>query len=366
MPYARPLLDDLLTRALADLESEMQGADVRLRFSVERALAKACSGLSHSLHGHLDHATRQLFPTRCDDEFLDFWGWVFDTPRLEPQAASGDVFFGGTGTIGGGVVMLIGARLYTTTESVDFVGPDKAIDVLAQLSGIEGNAESPTVISLQVPIAGINDDGVVSTEGISGGTEREEVEAYRARVLDAIRAAGSGGGPGDYKVFAKAADSRVTRVFELPLQLGAMTVQVLIANDNENPPIASGELVTIVQDFVQKRELVGSIWKITGVAPVTAIVTITSVATKAFDVVAELELDDDAELVETVANVTAALDSLVQRVAAPEVTITLEEIIGTIQSASGVKTHDLVSPVADVTHLTTQIPIPGTYGITEI
>jgi uncharacterized phage protein gp47/JayE len=167
-------------------------------------------------------------------------------------------------------------------------------------------------------------------------------------------------------VWAKAADTRVTRVFELPLQLGAMTVEVLIANDNETPPEASQDLIDIVQEYLQERTLVGTIWKITGVAPVTAIVTVSSVVAKPLDISAGIVLDDDAEFVATSANIDIALDALVTRVAEPEVTVTLEEIIAAIQSAAGVKTHNLLSPGADVTHLTTEIPTSGTYDYTEV
>lgn len=381
MPYPRPSPDDLVRRALSDVEARMPGADARLPGAPERELAKVAAGFAHTEHGHIDHATRQLFPHLCEDRFVEEYMRIFKVPdgeggygKIRAQHAKGITqMTGTTGTINAGDRFVVGGRFYTADDSISWTGILNTfdIDITAEDAGAAGNVDPGTEISLVVPTAGVTTEGVTGPAGITGGTDIESNDAARKRLVEKIGTPGSGGASGDFQVWARAASPLVTRVWELPRQLGPGTVQVLIANDNESPPVPDAALVQTVQDHLQKVETATGGWlKITGEAPVTAITTVTAVSTKALDVTAQVELDDgeiwdDGEGGGVKPLVEIEIAALIALRAEPGATIELEEIHGAIQRAAGVKSHNLSAPVADVTHTTTEIPIAGTHTLTE-
>jgi uncharacterized phage protein gp47/JayE len=379
MTTPRATLEELEARSQAEIESKLDGAQARLFGTPESVLATVSAGHAHGLYGRVERAERQIFVQHMDDEWLDAalatWGLSDGAGgfgRLAAVQATGKAIFTGASPaeMPTGREVKIGDEIYTIDSGYTYVAAaseDHEFDVTAKVAGSAGNAIGGATISLVTPIAGIVSDGTVSPLEIKNGSDIETIEAARERLLEKIRSAGAGGADGDYVVFAKAASVLVTRAWELPRENGQGTMLLLIANDNETPPTADSTLIDTVQEALQDTDANG---KITGVAPTTAILTVGSVGTKALSVTAAITLedgaiwqDDDGEGVKK--DVTAEIAALVERVAEPEVTITLEEIAGAIQRAAGVSSHTLTVPGADVTHTSQQIPYIGTHTLTE-
>ena len=93
MTFARPTHPQIIARVTEDL-----GPSASLRRSVERALSRAIPGVSHSLHGHLDWASRQAIPITADDENLAGWASLFQIFRKQPTQGTGTA--SGTGSNG--------------------------------------------------------------------------------------------------------------------------------------------------------------------------------------------------------------------------------------------------------------------------
>lgn len=382
MPYPRPTRETILRRAYSDLEAAYPSAGVRIPGHPARVEAAVSAELAHHTHGHVANAVKQMFPHLCDDRFVGEWMRVYKVSdgaggfgRLRPTRASGTVTFtldGSASPIPVATAVQIGERRYTVTDGAVPLAGDLTAQVTIQATenGAAYNVlETGTAAELVAPIAGVS--GAVVDTVISGGADVESVTAARTRLLAAIRAANSGGGPGDYVAWARNASQLVTRAWEIARYTGPGTMRVLIANDNESPPVADADLVTTVQNYLQKTEVSSGGWtKITGVAPATAVVTVASVGTKALPVTASVELEtgevfDDGAGGGVRALVEIEIAALIALRAEPGETITVEEISGAIQRAPGVRSHTLTAPAADVTHTALEIPVVGTHTLTE-
>jgi len=383
MTAARPTLDELNTRSQAEIEAKLDGAAARLFGTSESILGEVAGGHAHGLYGRVERAERQLFPHLMDDEYVDaalkIWK-VSDGAggygRIPAVKASGTVRLTATSnaTVPEGTLLSFKGAIYKIDAGEGYTFPAAGgshdFAVTSQDPGTAGNITvSPALLQLVTPIADVATNGLVI--GIGGGTEQETLAAARVRLTEAVRTPGAGGAPGDFKTYAKAASALVTRAWEKPRYLGQGTMLVLIANDNESPPVADAALVSTVQDYLQATDADGYI---TGAAPTTAIVSVQSVGVKALAVTASITLEtgaiwEDADGEGVKKDVTAEIAALVERVASatngPGVTITTEEISGAIQRADGVKSHTLTVPAADVTHTALQIPYAGTHTLTE-
>jgi uncharacterized phage protein gp47/JayE len=380
MPFARPTQAQLVARIIADIETELPGADARLRHSFERVLARVLSKLSHYQHAHLDWLSRQFFADTADDEELDRLTYVHRLPdgqggvgRKMATQATGTVqvsgYSPGVVTAGAQLARADGA-LFTVDEEYTFTTPATStvsLAVTAVDAGAAGNTDASSILTFTSPPTYVESETTVDATGLANGADRESNEATRTRLLAHIGAAGAGGAEGDYVVWALDASSSVTRAWELPLYLDAPnTVLVLIADDNLSGVVPSDATVDAVQEILQTRTYDATLdtWTIEGLAPVTVECTVQAVAVAALAVSATVTLDEDATQADTLEAIEAEIAALILRLAEPGVSITTSQILGAIQRARGVLTATLTSPVATTTHTATQIPIPGVVSIT--
>lgn len=99
------------------------------------------------------------------------------------------------------VSVLTGKR-YDVQAQVVAAGGVATITLLAQEPGAAGNLDNAAELTIDSPVAGAESTALVTATNIVG-TNEEEQEAYRARVLDAIREAGGGGNSSDYRSWSQ-------------------------------------------------------------------------------------------------------------------------------------------------------------------
>lgn len=221
MAFARPTLKELLTRVSGDIAARTEGRAF-IRRTVDRALGYAVAGVAHHLHGHLAWVRDQLFPQTADAEALSEWGALRDEARKQGAHAAGSVRFSGAGSVpdgalvqsdAGGVYRITGSA-GAGTYTVQSVGTGAAL-----------NLDAGERILLVTPVAGVESEGVVLAP-LSGGADIEDLEAYRVRVLDALRSASAlYGRAGDYRRWALRREG-VTEAWEFPRRMGHGTVSV--------------------------------------------------------------------------------------------------------------------------------------------
>lgn len=347
MSYPRPTLQQLIDRAVADIETRLPGVDARLLRSNLNVLARVHSGAVHGLYGFLVWLSRQLMPDTAEVEHMDRWASIWGVTRKSAAKAQGPVTFTGTDN----TVIPAGTELqrsdgtaFTTDAEVTIAGGSVDADVTASAGGTAGNTAEGSSLSLVNPIAGVNASATVGTGGIVNGTDTETDDALRQRLLARIQQPPHGGADFDYVNWALEV-AGVTRAWAYPLELGLGTVTVrFVVDDDPDGIIPDADQVQDVQDHIDDRR------------PVTADVTVVAPTAVPLD----FEISDLDPVSQTVKDaIEASLKDLLRREAEPGGTILISHIREAISIAAGEHDHVLVSPNADVTHNTGEIATMG-------
>ncbi|KXV00287.1 hypothetical protein AD929_11690 [Gluconobacter potus] len=270
----------------------------------------------------------------------EIWG----VPRVGATAAVGyfivSVSSAGSVTLPAGTLVTVdGSAQWSVVTAVTIgTGASASVAVQATATGTAGNLAANTAGTLVSPIAGVQ--SVISDQnGLAGGAPIEGVEAWRARIIDAIRTPNGGGAVADYEKWATAAGAAYVSV--VPGWLGRGTVGVIVA-------MAGGVAATPAQVAAIQAYLDD------GRRPVRGNVTVAS----AVIAPQTLNIQLNPDTVAARADVTAALAPFYLSVGIGG-TAYREAIENAISSATGVFTNSLRSPVTDVTFAENQMPTLG-------
>lgn len=251
--WERPTFEELRSRIMADLQRS-NGGNPFIKRSFEWALAWALTGTAHGQHGQLAAYARFL-PTNCDADRLAEWGEMYGLPRKEPTPARRTATFNGVN----GSLMEAGTAMqrndgfrYRTLE--DRVVADGAVnvDVEAELPGTDGNTDGPSPVQLVSPVSGVSSAGVFVAGGVDG-TDVEDLEVWRARILQRVRNPPRGGATIDYEVWARATPGvNFRNVFVRPHRRGIGTVDVAFTVVGSDPIPSPGQ-VALVQAQIEEH-----------------------------------------------------------------------------------------------------------------
>ena len=345
MSFDRPTLTELIDRAVADIESRLDGADASLRRTLLGVLARMEAGSVHGLYGYLDWIALQGMPDTADTAQLDRWSSIWGKQRKAAATASGSVTF--TGTDGG--VIPTGTLLkraddveYATTEDGEIEGGTAVVLLAATEAGADGNAASGTKLSLPTPLSWVKSTAVAAE--LSGGSDEEADADLRDRLLARIRQAPHGGADFDYVQWALEVGG-VTRAWAYPRELGPGTVTVRFMTDGlTSDGIPTAQAVDEVQAYIDVMR------------PVTADVTVVAPVAVAMNPVINLSPNTAAVR----AAVEAELADLLAREAEPGTTVLISHIREAVSIAAGESDHVLVAPTTDVEHATGAVGVLGT------
>lgn len=220
------------------------------------ALACAIAGVSYGQYGYQDLLFRQLHPETCSESWLYLHANRHDTPRLLPTFATGSVQFvelGGTVVVPKGTLLTdaAGNEYETSEEQYSNV----AISVTALVSGSDSNLPAGSMLTLSEGLEGI-DPSQVESLGISGGSDIEELEHWRARVVVAYEKNDLIGKAEDYETWAKSAHSDVDYAWALDNTPERGMVEVYIGSRTDDPTL-SDEVVNLVQQTFEEKRLAG-------------------------------------------------------------------------------------------------------------
>lgn len=349
MAFSRPSLDELIERAVSDIEAAIGGVDARTRRTVARALGQAVAGYAHGLYGYLDWIARQILPDSAEAEALDRHGALWQVARTPADYASGSVL--ATGTAGASVSK--GARVRATNGAEYSVlgtvaiggGGTAVVTVDAVAAGAAANVLAGAVLTFTTPLTGVVSTVTVQSGGLTGGADEETDDAYRARILARMADAPGGGTAADYKRWALAV-AGVTRAWVRPGAGGAGTVTVYFAMDlaYANGIPQAGDVTTMQAALDAQR-------------PVTAVVTAAAPTAKTLN----LTIVGLQPLTQAVKDAVAAeVTAMLARVGQPGGTLSRSLVTQAISSAVGETSHKLTVPADDVTHAPAEIPLLGT------
>lgn len=345
MAFVRPTLSELVDRVQQDLVSRLALSSPILRRSMVYVLSRVLAGAVHMLHAHLEFLSRQVFPDQADGDYLVRHAALFGLARKPAEYAVGPVAVTGTnGTVvpAGAVLLRADGTRYVVDEAVTIAGGAGALTVTAGAAGAAANAGAGTALTFESPIAGVNATAAVGAGGLVNGSDEESEAALRGRLLERLREPPHGGSAADYVAWAKQVPG-VTRAWCYPTELGAGTVVVRFARDDDASPIPDAAEVAAVQAHIDERR------------PVTAALTVLAPVAVARNYTIHLVPDTAA----TRAAVEAELRDLLRREAYPGGILLLSRIRNAIGDAEGVSDFTLTSPAADVTTTTGQMLVHG-------
>ena len=176
-----------------------------LEKSFVKSLGYAISGIAGSLWQLSVWIYKQCFPQTCGLDVLKFWGSLIGVDYNEGQTTNiiiklSDVT---ASSLNAGTIFkdLNSGNVYRTISQAN--ATDGVILATAECSkpGTVGNIPVETVLNIANPLDGIPSTGIVNSISIEG-TEDEEVEAYRKRVLYRFRNKAQGGSAVDYYLWA--------------------------------------------------------------------------------------------------------------------------------------------------------------------
>lgn len=329
MPFDTPTLPTLIGRTQADLDGDA------LRQSDAQVLSRAVSGLSYGLYGYLDWIAAQILPDSADEETLERQAVLrLRVPRKPAVPAAGDASF----TAAAGALLDAGVllqandgRQYQVIEPVTAVAGSNTAQLRALAAGSLGNADAGLRLQLVSPVLGVASEFRVHAPGLTGGSDREDIESLRERVIRSYRVIPHGGAPADYETWALEV-AGVTRAWSRRNYLGPGTVAVFVMRDGGLDPQPGPAELAAVQAHIEAQR------------PVTADLYV--LAPVAVPIFYQLHVSPDTAAVR--AAVESQLRDLHQREAAPGSGLLISRIRAAISAAAGEQDHVLYSPVANL------------------
>ena len=235
MAFTRPTLTELINRICTQINTHVEHANAFIKQSVFNVWAKIIAALHLDLYVYLDQMAKNFFITTADINGLMARGADISVFRKKASFAAGNIIVRGTAATNipmGTVYTNAAEQQYKTTADM-VIGAEGEVSVPIQAinAGTDGNAAPESEFTLVNPIVGVQTVATADEFGITGGTNIEGVEEYRARLLLALR---NEVGAGDTAFYENAALSRpgVTRARAFRTYAGPGTVGVTFMMDD--------------------------------------------------------------------------------------------------------------------------------------
>ncbi|HAW5846443.1 TPA: DUF2313 domain-containing protein [Escherichia coli] len=202
--FQRPTLAENISMLRNDLFARLDVSDT-LRRMDEDVRAKVYAAALHTVYGYIDYLAMNMLPDLCDESWLARHAAMKRCPRKGATAASGYMRWEGVSdglkVTAGSVIQRDDLVQYTATADATSSGGVLRVPIACSSAGAVGNADDGTALILVTPVNGLPSSGVADT--LTGGFDTEDLETWRARVIERYYWTPQGGADGDYVVWAK-------------------------------------------------------------------------------------------------------------------------------------------------------------------
>ena len=190
---------------------------------------------------------------------------------------------------------------FVVTKQLGSEGEDFVHLVECETAGAVGNGYAGELI----PIDYVEGLTRAETDGIySAGTDEEDTEVFRARVIESMRSIAFGGNVADYKNKAMSFDG-IGQVKVLPIWNGAGTVKLILMSSNLDSPTISEDRIASIKNAIDPTEKQGQGY---GLAPIGHTVTVASVKEKDVNVSMKAELKTGVEQSAAIAEISKIIN----------------------------------------------------------
>ncbi|MFA2227632.1 baseplate J/gp47 family protein, partial [Escherichia coli] len=271
-------------------------------------------------------------------------------PRKGATAASGYMRWEGVSdglkVIAGSVIQRDDLVQYTATADATSSGGVLRVPIACSNAGAVGNADDGTALILVTPVNGLPSSGVADT--LTGGFDTEELETWRARVIERYYWTPQGGADGDYVVWAKEVPG-ITRAWTYRHWMGTGTVGVMIASSDLINPIPEESTETAA------RQHIGPLAPVAG----SDLYVFRPVAHKV-----DFHIRVTPDTPEIRAAITAELRSFLLRDGYPQGELKVSRISEAISGANGEYSHQLLAPADNISIAKNELAVLGTISWT--
>ena len=325
-----------------------EGGDLSLRL-------RAVAAEIFSLEAQADFLSRQCFPQTAAGEYLDRHAVLRGLERGSAQKARGTLRFYLEEAAAENVLIPVGTECMTavgtafrTTEAGSIAAGTTYCAVAAEAleAGSGGNAAPNSIVYMMHAPTGIS--GVVNDAAFSGGTDGEDDEALRSRVLSSYHKLPNGANAAYYESKVMDLDS-VAAVTVLPRNRGVGTVDVVFATYDGVPTEDEIDEVQALLD--SEREICVDI-------------EVSAPTTETVNVAAALTIAESSDAAEVLAAAEAAIRAYFDGSLLSEA-VYRAKLYAILMSVAGVENCILSAPAADIAADTGVLPALGTLTVSE-
>lgn len=264
----------------------------------------------------LQNILKQANPQTATGIFLEYYGEFKGLYKNAATDSTGKInIFAAAGTpISKGSIF--GTPSTSEKESIKFetladsvAGSDGVAVIPAKclISGVIGNVEPNTITMLFSKIDGIK--SITNSERFAGGTDIEDEEHFRSRVMAAEQEENLSGADSDYVKWALEVDG-VGYAFPIEEWNGPSTVKLLILDKNGQP--ASQNLIKATKDYIYPDKVQGK--NRGGKAPVGAVVTIDTASSLIISIKAKYTFTAGFDPVKVLTNLKADISDYLKTI----------------------------------------------------
>ena len=208
------------------------------------------------LYVQCDWVNRQCVPQTAQGEYLDLHAQLRGVERREATAAEGVLRFtvdaagpADREIAAGTVCMTAGLTRFETVEAGTLEAGETSVDIRARAleAGSAGNVAAGTILQMAVAPVGVS--RCTNPAAFTGGTDREDDETLRARVLETYRRLPNGANAAFYQQGALSFDE-VAAAAVIPRPRGVGSVDVVVSTAAGAP---SAELLEELEDYFEAR-----------------------------------------------------------------------------------------------------------------
>ena len=316
----------------------------------------ALSAQVQSLLAQADWVLDQSFPQTAQGEYLDYHAQTRGITRAAAAKANGVLRFSAPGAVtsdcvieAGTIAMTAGGVKFQTTERAVIEAGESSVTVNAQAAeaGAGGNAAAGQIRFLSALPAGIT--GCTNPGAFAGGSEKEDDESLRARIMESYRRLPNGANAAFYEREAMSFPT-VAAAKAVGRARGIGTVDVYVATHSGAP---SDELLgEIAEALERKREIAVD-------------VEVLAPTETAIGVTAEVSVADGFDFEAVCENAERALGAYFTGERLGE-GVTCAKLGAILYGVEGVTNCHLLAPTTDTAGNLTRLPVLGTVILSEI
>ena len=305
---------------------------------------------------------QQMFASTADDTWLERHAFELGLTRQPAAKAFGHVAFvtiAGTVIPSGIVLTRADGATFRTISGATATGPSTDLPVEAVEPGVLGNSDVGAVLTRDptLILPGFAATGVVDGDKLSGGADREKLEALRARVLARKRQIPNGGSAADYMEWVREALPTVKDVYVDSFANDQRSVWVLFTVTDQPNGVPSTAQLTTVQAYVDDLMR----------RPITARVFVVAPSVQEVSVTIR-SLNPDTP--DTRAAIEAELEALFEDRAEPgrpsgAFSFSRSWINEAVSRATGEDRHVLALPATDLVFTAGNMPVLGSIFYTD-